>query len=147
MIRQGQQLSLSLLLIALLAGCGIAHATAQAERHPASLRSLQWIGEPQAGFRPWQTALARARTGVWVNQYLLTDTTYAQALIHIAQGGIPVRVILAANPYHDAAAVERNGSSSPEHPYKCIGLPGGLTTPMPRTTRSTLWSTRAPRRR
>lgn len=97
------------LSVAGLVGCGLTTAAAASRPmigvHGAPPKTLQWIGEPQSGFRSWQTALARARTGVLVNQYLLTDTTYAQALIHIAQGGIPVRVILAANPYHDAAAV------------------------------------------
>ncbi len=88
-----------------VAGCGIVHAASHPVSHRAPPAALTWIGEPQAGFGPWQAALQQARTGVALNQYLLTDTAYAQALIHLAQRGIPVQVILAANPYHDAAAV------------------------------------------
>lgn len=88
-----------------LLGCGMVHAASRPVSRQAPPAALTWIGAPQAGFRPWQVALQRARTGVAVNQYLLTDPAYAQALIHLAQRGIPVQVILAANPYHDAAAV------------------------------------------
>ena len=78
---------------------GLTHAATRAQ--PA----WTWISEPQAGFRPWQQALQQATTGVDVNTYLLTDRTYAEALIHLADRGIPVRIIMAANPYEDAAAV------------------------------------------
>lgn len=40
-----------------------------------------------------------------VNAYLLTDSAYVQDLRQIARRDIPVRALLAANPYHDAAAI------------------------------------------
>ena len=89
----------------LLAGCGVTHAASRPGGHQPAPAALVWIGEPQAGFGPWQAALQHAKTGVEVNQYLLTDTAYVQALIQLAQRGIPVQVIVAANAYHDAAAV------------------------------------------
>jgi phosphatidylserine/phosphatidylglycerophosphate/cardiolipin synthase-like enzyme len=95
----------ALLSAGLLAGCGIVHAASHPVSHQAPPAALTWIGEPQAGFRPWAAALRQAKTGVDVNAYLLTDTAYADALKQLAQRGIAVRVILAANPYHDATAV------------------------------------------
>jgi phosphatidylserine/phosphatidylglycerophosphate/cardiolipin synthase-like enzyme len=55
-----------------------------------------------------------------VNAYLLTDSAYVQDLRQIARRGIPVRIILAPNPYHDAAAIPEEkallaGSGIPWH--------------------------------
>ncbi len=113
MSRTGRRLSavvIGLGLLSFLAGRARAVPSPPPETaiSPAAMVSaspLTWIGEPQAGFGPWQAALQHAKTGVEVNQYLLTDTAYVQALIQVAQRGIPVQVIVAANPVHDAAAV------------------------------------------
>ena len=85
--------------LSVVAAGGLAHAA------PRAQQIWQWVSEPQAGFRPWDQALQHAITGVDVNAYLLTDRPYAAALIQVAHRGIPVQVILAANPYDDTAAV------------------------------------------
>lgn len=100
-----RRMSAGFMLMGLLTGCSMVHAAAHPARHQPPASALAWISEPQAGFRPWAAALRQAKTGVDVNTYLLTDTAYADALQQLAQRGIAVRVILAANPYHDAAAV------------------------------------------
>lgn len=98
-----------LVLVGLLSGCGVAQAAGVASAAAASpkapIPALSWISEPQAGFSPWRAALRQAQTGVDVNAYLLTDSAYVQDLRQIARRGIPVRIILAANPYHDASAI------------------------------------------
>ena len=97
------------LLVGLLSGCGVAQAAGAASPvaapPKAPITALSWISEPQAGFAPWRAALRQAQTGVDVNAYLLTDSAYVHDLRQIARRGIPVQVILAANPYHDAAAI------------------------------------------
>jgi phosphatidylserine/phosphatidylglycerophosphate/cardiolipin synthase-like enzyme len=80
-------------------------ASSAAGKTGTSTLALTWISEPQAGFSPWAAALSQVRSGVDVNDYLLTDHTYVADLIAVANRGIPVRVLLAPNPYRDAAAV------------------------------------------
>ncbi len=95
----------------LLSGCGTLPATAVAARPSPSYRApttaMTLITEPQDGFVPWQQALAQAKTGVDVNEYLLTDRTYVHDLIRLAATGIPVHVILDGRPYEDSAAVSQ----------------------------------------
>ncbi len=103
-----------LVLVGLLSGCGVAQAAGVASPVAAPpktpITALSWISEPQAGFSPWRAALRQVQTGVDVNAYLLTDSAYVQDLRQIARRGIPVRIILAANPYHDAAAIPEEKS-------------------------------------
>ena len=93
----------------LLVGCGgitaLGTSVPPSPASPTSPAPWSWISEPQAGYGPWQNALQHAQTGVDVNQYLLTDGRYAHQLIALAAQGIPVQVLLAANPYHDTTAV------------------------------------------
>nr|WP_172684508.1 phospholipase D-like domain-containing protein [Sulfobacillus thermotolerans] len=100
---------MGIVLAGMLASCGVVQATGGSfpATVPAKISgsTLSWISEPSAGFTPWRTVLRQTRTGVDVNAYLLTDAPYVHDLRQIARRGIPVRIILAANPYHDPAAI------------------------------------------
>lgn len=115
-----------------ITGCGFqpSPATAQATTgHNAqnSASSLTFWTEPQAGFTPWRQALAQATTGVEVNQYLLTDRTYIQTLIQIADRGIPVRVILDHAPYDDPGAPAQEADAFAGTPVQLHWAPARFT--------------------
>ncbi len=95
-MRAGRVLAAALLSLAVTYGVSRPAA-------PAAPATWQWIGEPSAGLGPWQAVLGAATTGVDVNLYLLTDRAYVAALAACARRGVPVRVILAANPPGGAA--------------------------------------------
>jgi len=96
---------------ALLVTCGCGAVTTPAQsaatgRAPgASAGAL--IVEPGAGAGPYTALIAAAKREVDVNSYLLTDREVVRALEARARAGVAVRVIVAGNPYRDAAAVAR----------------------------------------
>ncbi len=65
---------------------------------------MQWVEEPQDGITPLLQAINTAQS-IDVNEYLLTNPQLVTALIHVSNSGHPVDVILAHNPYDDAAAI------------------------------------------
>jgi len=60
--------------------------------------------EPAAGLTPWLQLLARARTGVALNAYLLTDRSWLAALAAVGARHVPIRVLLDRTPYGDPGA-------------------------------------------
>src|SRR5579863_5994051 len=55
--------------------------------------------EPDAGEQVITNAITGAKKSVWLEMYLLTDTTVIQALENAARNGVDVRVMLEPHPY------------------------------------------------
>lgn len=108
-----------------MTGCGAIPPTFAASTPTAGRTHL--ITEPQAGFAPWQAVLADAKTGVEVNQYLLTDRTYVHDLIRIAAHGIPVQVILDRQPYDDPEAASQEHAEFAGTAVQCHWAPARFT--------------------
>lgn len=75
------------------------------EAFHATAAAMTWLSEPQAGIRPWLSAIDRAQHTIDLNDYLLTDTALIQALIAAAHRGVRVEVIIDGHPYGDSSAV------------------------------------------
>lgn len=60
---------------------------------------LQLIIEPDNGVRPVTDAIRAAQHSIWVEIYLLTDTSVSYALEDAANRGLDVRVMLEPHPY------------------------------------------------
>lgn len=59
---------------------------------------LQLFVEPQAGVRPITDAIRAARRSIWIEMYILTDTSVINALENAANRGVDVRVMLEPHP-------------------------------------------------
>lgn len=64
----------------------------------AGITSAQVIVEPDDGETPFRQAIATATSSVWVEMYLLTDTSIINALEEAANRGVDVRVLLEMHP-------------------------------------------------
>ncbi|WP_242968148.1 phosphatidylserine/phosphatidylglycerophosphate/cardiolipin synthase family protein [Sulfobacillus sp. hq2] len=106
----------ALALLISLSGCGLSTPSAAAipfrspgvSSRPASSGAPSTptlILEPGAGVTPWVTLIGHARTGIDLNAYLIDNPAILTALRHAGQRGVPIHVMLAPNPYDDAAAV------------------------------------------
>ena len=69
-----------------------------------SAGTLTFLTEPQAGIQPWLNAIDGARSVIELNEYLLTDTQFIDALRSAAGRGVQVDVIVDGHPYGDASA-------------------------------------------
>lgn len=62
------------------------------------ITSASVIVEPEQGETPFRQAIASATTSLWVEMYLLTDTSIINALEEAANRGVDVRVLLELHP-------------------------------------------------
>jgi cardiolipin synthase A/B len=66
-------------------------------------RGVQVFVEPDAGRAPILRAIEGAKSSIWVEVYLLTDSSTIQKLEEAAARGVDVRVLLETAPYGDGA--------------------------------------------
>ncbi len=109
-------LALSGLSLLSLSGCGASPLAATPSPVPVTApspvshpivpaASPTLLLEPGAGVQPWVTAIDHARTGIDLNAYLIDNTAILTALRQAGAHGVPIHVLLAPNPYGEAAAV------------------------------------------
>ncbi|HEY7358772.1 MAG TPA: phospholipase D-like domain-containing protein [Ktedonobacterales bacterium] len=104
----GHALLLCLALLLTLAGCAAASSassfaactstTSAACAVGSGASQLQLFIEPQAGVRPITDAIRSARHAIWIEMYILTDTSVIEALENAANRGVDVRVLLEPHP-------------------------------------------------
>lgn len=106
----GHALLLCLALLLTLAGCAAtssvsasSFAACTSTSGPAcavgpGASQLQLFIEPQAGVRPITDAIRSARHAIWIEMYILTDTSVIEALENAANRGVDVRVLLEPHP-------------------------------------------------
>ena len=103
------------LLCLLLAGCAPTSSARARYTFPACASTgspacavgtgaahLQVFVEPDAGVRPITDAIRAAHRSIWVEMYLLTDTTVINALEDAANQGLDVRVMLEPHPFESS---------------------------------------------
>jgi cardiolipin synthase len=66
--------------------------------------TTQLVFEPGAGASPWLAAIAQSHHELLVNEYLLTDTAFIDALGQAAHRGVRVEVLVDTKPYDGASA-------------------------------------------
>ncbi len=109
-------LALSGLWLLSLSGCGASHLATTPSTLPVTASgaasdpivpaaSPTLLLEPGAGVQPWVTAIDQAHTGIDLNAYLIDNPAILTALQEAGARGVPIHVLLAPNPYDDAAAV------------------------------------------
>ncbi len=99
-------------LVALLAACGVGAATDGTGGPSApvatcatncgvgpGVQGVRVFVEPDAGVTPLLAAIEGANKSVWVEVYLLTDSSIIHALEDTASRGVDVRVLLETHPY------------------------------------------------
>ena len=62
------------------------------------IASATVIVEPEQGETPFRQAIATAATSLWVEMYLLTDTSIINSLEEAANRGVDVRMLLELHP-------------------------------------------------
>ncbi|MGZ3585492.1 MAG: phospholipase D-like domain-containing protein [Ktedonobacterales bacterium] len=67
-------------------------------------RGVSVFVEPDAGAAPIMRAIKAAKRSVWVEVYLLSDSSVVHALEDAAARGLEVRVLLETHPFGDSAA-------------------------------------------
>jgi cardiolipin synthase len=100
-----------LLLLLIMAGCSLPSITTGSSPSPCTstngsacgvgsgATNLQLFVEPAAGVRPVTDAIRAAQHSIWVEVYILTDTSVIYALEDAANRGLDVRVMLEPHPY------------------------------------------------
>lgn len=115
MVRRFQSLVILAVGAAMMLGCGAASdvatypaGTAAPSVAPCSgagcqpgpgVRGVRVFVEPDARRAPILDAIGGANTSIWLEVYLLTDTTTIRALEDAAARGVDVRVLLEPSPY------------------------------------------------
>jgi cardiolipin synthase len=99
----------------LLAGCTSTSSASARYRFPACTSTagptcavgtgatrLQVFVEPDDGVRPITDAIRAAQRSIWIEVYILSDTTVITALEDAANRGLDVRVMLEPHPYESS---------------------------------------------
>jgi len=112
--RQARWLACLAVCVSLLASCasgtsGTTRSTPATSAQPGAclgadcllgpgIGSATVIVEPEQGETPFRQAIATAATSLWVEMYLLTDTSIINALEEAANRGVDVRMLLELHP-------------------------------------------------
>src|SRR5579884_1989014 len=84
----------------------------------AGAQQIKVFVEPAAGEQPVLDAINNARTSIYVEMYLLTDTNVISALENAAKNGLDVRVMLEEHPF---------GGSTPTSTMQALSNAGAKT--------------------
>jgi cardiolipin synthase A/B len=110
MVRQHTKLIAIICAAVVIAGCGAAPAQSPASSGcmgpdcvaGPGASAVRVFVEPAARAAPLLSAIAGANTSIWLEVYLLTDTSVVHALEEAASRGVDVRVLLETVPFGDS---------------------------------------------